>query len=153
MEGRRIRRFSRWQRSNETLLPMRINRLSNTISCWYCDYKSSILNEPLFHFGRRYSRCLKAWFSMGVGFSLAMLAAVTMILLYEIGQILCLYYGNIQMSYVMSGYLFGFSSMISGLTISLADIGYLCISSIISVSVHELGHALAAARHYILGKQ
>ncbi|XP_070012683.1 membrane-bound transcription factor site-2 protease homolog isoform X2 [Nicotiana sylvestris] len=145
MEGRRFRRFSRWQRSNETLLPMSINRLSNTISCWYCDYKSSILNEPLFHFGRRYSRCLKAWFSMGVGFSLAVLAAVTMILLYEIGQILCLYYSNSQMSYVMSGYLLGFSSMISGLTISLADIGYLCISSIISVSVHELGHALAAA--------
>ncbi|KAG5630909.1 hypothetical protein H5410_002626 [Solanum commersonii] len=35
---------------------------------------------------------------------------------------------------------------ISGLTISVADIGYLCMSSFISVSVHELGHALAAAR-------
>ncbi|WMV08964.1 hypothetical protein MTR67_002349 [Solanum verrucosum] len=36
--------------------------------------------------------------------------------------------------------------LISGLTISVADIGYLCMSSFISVSVHELGHALAAAR-------
>uniref|UniRef100_A0A3Q7EDE8 Uncharacterized protein n=1 Tax=Solanum lycopersicum TaxID=4081 RepID=A0A3Q7EDE8_SOLLC len=35
---------------------------------------------------------------------------------------------------------------ISGLTISVADIGYLCMSSFISVSVHELGHVLAAAR-------
>ncbi|KAJ8574344.1 hypothetical protein K7X08_026149 [Anisodus acutangulus] len=145
MEGRRIRRFGRWGSNQTTLLPVRVNRLSNTISCWYCDCKSSILNEPLFRFGRRYSRGLKAWFSMGVGFSLAVLSAVTMILLYEIGQILCLYYGNTQMSNVMSEYLFGFPSTISGLTISVADIGYLCISSIISVSVHELGHALAAA--------
>lgn len=152
MEGRRVRRFGRW-RSNQTLLPVRVNRLSNAVSCWYCDCKSSILNEPLFGFGRKYSRFLKAWFSMGVGFSLAVLFAVTMILLYEIVQILCLYYGNTQMSNVMSEYLFGFSSMISGLTISVADIGYLCMSSFISVSVHELGHALAAARHYILGKQ
>ncbi|XP_049348528.1 membrane-bound transcription factor site-2 protease homolog [Solanum verrucosum] len=144
MEGRRVRRFGKW-RSNQTLLPVRVNRLSNAVSCWYCDCKSSILNEPLFRFGRRYSRFLKAWFSMGVGFSLAVLSAVTMILLYEIIQILCLYYGNTQMSNVMSEYLFGFSSTISGLTISVADIGYLCMSSFISVSVHELGHALAAA--------
>uniref|UniRef100_A0A3Q7EDY4 Uncharacterized protein n=1 Tax=Solanum lycopersicum TaxID=4081 RepID=A0A3Q7EDY4_SOLLC len=109
MEGRRVRRFGRW-RSNQTLLPVRVNRLSNAVSCWYCDCKSSILNEPLFRFGRRYSRFLKAWFSMGVGFSLAVLFAVTMILLYEIVQILCLYYGNTQMSNVMNKYLFGFSS-------------------------------------------
>uniref|UniRef100_A0A3Q7ECB3 Uncharacterized protein n=1 Tax=Solanum lycopersicum TaxID=4081 RepID=A0A3Q7ECB3_SOLLC len=88
MEGRRVRRFGRW-RSNQTLLPVRVNRLSNAVSCWF----------------------LKAWFSMGVGFGLAVLFAVTMILLYEIVQILCLYYGNTQMSNVMSKYLFGFSSM------------------------------------------
>ncbi|XP_060196871.1 membrane-bound transcription factor site-2 protease homolog [Lycium barbarum] len=145
MEGRRIRRWR--SHNNQThILPVRLNHpLSNSISCWYCDFKSSILNQPLFRFGRTYSRYLKAWFSMGVGFSLAVLSAVTVILLYEIGQILCLYYGNSQMSNVMSEYLFGFSSTISGLTISVADVGYLCISSIISVSVHELGHALAAA--------
>ncbi|PHT59417.1 hypothetical protein CQW23_01780 [Capsicum baccatum] len=144
MEGRRVRRFGRW-RSNQTLLPVRVNRLSNIISCWYCDCKSSILNEPLFRFGRRYSRFLKAWFSIGVGFSLAVLSSVVMILLYEISQILCLYYGNTQMSNMMSEYQFVFSSTISGLTISLADVGYLCLSSILSVSVHELGHAVAAA--------
>ncbi|KAG5630974.1 hypothetical protein H5410_002691 [Solanum commersonii] len=47
MEGRRVRRFGKW-RSNQTLLPVRVNRLSNAVSCWYCDCKSSILNEPLF---------------------------------------------------------------------------------------------------------
>lgn len=34
------------------------------------------------------------------------------ILLYEIVQILCLYYGNTQLSNVMSEYLFGFSSTV-----------------------------------------
>ncbi|CAN4112710.1 unnamed protein product [Withania somnifera] len=90
-------------------------------------------------------RFLKAWFSVGVGFSLAVLSAVTMILFYEICQLLCLYHGNTQMSNALSEYLFGFSSVISDLTISVADVGYLCMSSIISVLVHELGHALAAA--------
>lgn len=28
----------------------------------------------------------------------------------------------------------------------MADVGYMCISTIISVSAHEFGHALAAAR-------
>lgn len=28
----------------------------------------------------------------------------------------------------------------------MADVGYMCVSTIISVSAHEFGHALAAAR-------
>nr|GMC95819.1 membrane-bound transcription factor site-2 protease homolog isoform X1 [Ipomoea batatas] len=55
MEGRRVRKSGRGQ-SNQTLLPLRARRLSNTISCWYCDLKFSMLNEPLFLFGRRHSR-------------------------------------------------------------------------------------------------
>nr|GMC82152.1 membrane-bound transcription factor site-2 protease homolog isoform X1 [Ipomoea batatas] len=144
MEGRRVRRSGRGQ-SNQTLLPLRARRLSNTISCWYCDFKFSMLNEPLFLFGRRHSRYLRSWFAMGVGFSLAALLGVTLILLWELGRILHPYNEESQFINLLSGSLFGFSSGLSGLTISLADIGYLCISTIISVSVHELGHALAAA--------
>nr|GMC67487.1 membrane-bound transcription factor site-2 protease homolog isoform X1 [Ipomoea batatas] len=139
-----MRRSGRGQ-SNQTLLPLRApRRLSNTISCWYCDFKFSMLNEPLFLFGRRYSRYryFRSWFSMGVGFSLAALLGVTLILLWEMGKLLHLYNGETQFVTLLSGSLFG---GLSGLTISLADIGYLCISTIVSVSVHELGHALAAA--------
>nr|GMC57248.1 membrane-bound transcription factor site-2 protease homolog isoform X1 [Ipomoea batatas] len=137
-----MRRSGRGQ-SNQTLLPLRAaRRLSNTISCWYCDFKFSMLNEPLFLFGRRYSRYFRSWFSMGVGFSLTALLGVTLMLLWEMGKLLHLYNGETQFVTLLSGSLFG---GLSGLTISLADIGYLCISTIVSVSVHELGHALAAA--------
>ncbi|VFQ64275.1 unnamed protein product [Cuscuta campestris] len=144
MEGRRTRR-SRGGQSNETLLPLRAHRLSNTISCWYCDFKFSLWNEPLFVFGRRYSRYLRSWFAMGVGFSLAALLGVTLILLWELSRTLRPYNGEAQFSSLLTGSLIGIPSNPSGLTISFAGIGYLCLSTIISVSVHELGHALAAA--------
>lgn len=34
---------------------------------------------------------------------------------------------------------------LSGSSLTLADAGYICISTIISVGVHEFGHAVAAA--------
>ena len=37
----------------------------------------------------------------------------------------------------------------SGLGLSLADSGYICISTIISVVVHEFGHAVAATRSVV----
>ncbi|PIN03583.1 Intramembrane metalloprotease (sterol-regulatory element-binding protein (SREBP) protease) [Handroanthus impetiginosus] len=126
MDSRQGRR--RW--SDQTLLPLRPTRqLSSTVSCWYCDFKLLVLNGPLFRFGRRHSRYLRIWFSMGIGFSLAALLGVTMMILCELS-------GNS---------LSGLSSLIAGLNISLPSMGYLCISSVIGVIVHELGHALAAA--------
>ncbi|KAK3002886.1 hypothetical protein RJ639_017937, partial [Escallonia herrerae] len=108
--GRRMRRFGRG--GQNTLLPLRVTQLSNTLSCWYCDFKSSAFNEPLFRLGRPHARCLRVWFSVGVGFSLTALVGVT---------------------------------LDSKLSISLADLGYMCVATIVSVSVHEFGHALAAA--------
>lgn len=150
MEGRRVRRFGRARHHIPTLLPLQQSRLSNTISCWYCDFKSTVLNEPLFRFGRKHSRCLIVWFSMGTGFSLAAMLAVVMILLWELGRMLHLYYGNCQLGTLLNGDLFGFSSTVVGSVISLPDIGYICISSIASVLVHEVGHALAAASCYCM---
>lgn len=83
MEERRVRRYGRGQ--TNTLLPLRtaetrIRRLSNTISCWYCDYKISALNVPLFRFGRRHAGFLRVWFSIGVGFTLTALVVVTLVI-------------------------------------------------------------------------
>ncbi|CAH9089532.1 unnamed protein product [Cuscuta epithymum] len=144
MEGRRMRRLGRGQNS-QTVLPLSVARISNIISCWYCDFKFCVLNEPLYVFGRRYSRYLRCWFAMGVGFSSTALLAVTLILLWELSRILHPYNEEGQFSSLLSGSLFGISSKAFRLAISLNGIGYLCISTIISVSVHELGHALAAA--------
>ncbi|KAJ9183350.1 hypothetical protein P3X46_007215 [Hevea brasiliensis] len=148
MEERRVRRFGRGQ--THTLLPLRtsetrIRRLSNTISCWYCDYKISALNAPLFGFGRRHARLLRLWFSIGVGFTLTVLLVVTLILLWELGSVLQIFRGNTEFSDFLSSIIFGFSPRVYALRLSLADAAYLLISTSISVSVHEFGHAIAAA--------
>ena len=142
MEGRRIRRFARGNSRSQTrsLLPIRttLPNVSNTISCWYCDYKISALNEPLFRFGRRHARILRVWFSIGVGFGLTALFGVTMvislslslsnaymqydfhtvwiyetfffqILLWELGKALHLFRQNTQLANLSTALLFGFS--------------------------------------------
>lgn len=38
---------------------------------------------------------------------------------------------------------------VPGLSLSLADTGYACVSTIISVFMHELGHAVAATRSVV----
>ncbi|KAJ7969373.1 Membrane-bound transcription factor site-2 protease [Quillaja saponaria] len=100
-EGRRVRRF-RVRRN--TLLPLHTcsYRLSNTISCWYCDYKICALNEPLFCFGQRHARFLKLWFSIGIGFGLSALLGVTMILLWDV----C--YGHTDFGNISRALFFGF---------------------------------------------
>ncbi|XP_028110811.1 membrane-bound transcription factor site-2 protease homolog isoform X4 [Camellia sinensis] len=143
MEGRRVRRFGRVQ--TRTLLPLHIKRLSNTVSCWYCDVKTSAFNDPLFRLGRTYSRYLRVWFAAGIGFSLTAMLGVCMILLWELARVLHLYDGNAWLSRLLSGSLFGIFPSGFGLSISVTDVGYMCISTIISVSAHEFGHALAAA--------
>lgn len=47
---------------------------------------------------------------------------------------------------IASELLFGFPNLLSGLRLSFADAGYICVSTIVSVFVHEFGHALAATR-------
>ncbi|KAG8633816.1 membrane-bound transcription factor site-2 protease homolog isoform X3 [Manihot esculenta] len=148
MEERRVRRYGRGQ--TNTLLPLRtaetrIRRLSNTISCWYCDYKISALNVPLFRFGRRHAGFLRVWFSIGVGFTLTALVVVTLILLWVLGSSLQIFRGNTELSNILSSIIFGFSPRVYALRLSLADASYLLLSTLISISVHEFGHALAAA--------
>ncbi|KAB1221607.1 Membrane-bound transcription factor site-2 protease [Morella rubra] len=152
MEGRRVRRFGRGRIRSQTrsVLPLRHTvtstaYLSNTISCWYCDYKIAALNEPLFRFGRRHARILRVWFSIGTGFGLTTLLAVTLILLWELGKAVHLFPQNKELDNLSTDLLFGFSPSVSGLSMSFTDAGYILFSTLISVSMHEFGHALAAA--------
>nr|XP_043633829.1 membrane-bound transcription factor site-2 protease homolog [Erigeron canadensis] len=144
--GRRIIRRPTTLLPRPTLLPLRRvpSPLANSISCWYCDYKTSFFNEPIFHFGRKYSRWLKIWFSIGMGFSLTTLIGVTMIVLMESARVLNLYNEIPWLSNILNGSILGLYAPVVKYSISMADVGYMCVSTIISVSVHELGHALAA---------
>lgn len=147
MDERRWRRHGRGQ-TQTSLLPLRTptrpprTTLSNTVSCCYCDYKISALNTSLYHFGRKQAKSLKIWFSIGVGFNLTALLGVTLILVWELGNILHLFHGSSDLS---SSLLFGFSPQVYGSRLSVADAGYLLLSTLISVSVHEFGHSIAAA--------
>ncbi|GAU40632.1 hypothetical protein TSUD_190090 [Trifolium subterraneum] len=151
METRRIRRFvSHHQRRNNTLLPLHTpssssNHLSNTISFFYCDYKFTSFNKPLFNFGRKYSNFFRLWFSIGLGFALSAMLAVTLVMVWELAIALNLCGESNEIRSIISELLFGFPHLLSGFTLSFADAGYICISTIISVFLHEFGHALAAA--------
>ncbi|KAK1412720.1 hypothetical protein QVD17_34190 [Tagetes erecta] len=130
---------------SRSLLPLRrVSRFSNSISCWYCDFKTEVFNEPLFQFGRKHFRWLRVWFSIGMGFTLTTFVGVTVIMLLESAKALSIYNGFPWLNNILNGSVLGFYSSAFKYSISVADIGYMCISSILSVSVHELGHALAA---------
>lgn len=150
MEERRARRLTgRGQQQPRPLLHLRTphrthnNSLNSTLSCCYCDYKISALNDPLFRFGRKHANWLRSWFSIGVGFALTSLLGATMILLWELGVALRVFRRNAWFS---GSLLFGLSPDVYGLRLSPADAWYLVFSTVVSVSVHELGHAIAAAR-------
>ncbi|XP_058101061.1 membrane-bound transcription factor site-2 protease homolog isoform X2 [Magnolia sinica] len=132
----------RWRRSAraQTLLPLRTTHLSHTTSCWYCDFKISTFNELLFSLGRKHARFLRVWFAIGVGFSIIALIGATVILLKESVGALYVHNGNAS-----TGMLFGLSPLVPGLRISITDAGYMIISTLISIAVHEFGHAVAAA--------
>ncbi|CAN1328026.1 Membrane-bound transcription factor site-2 protease homolog [Linum perenne] len=147
---RRVRTFGRGR--NHSLLPLRsditrIPSLSSTISCWYCDYKFAAFNGFLFRFGRRYSRQLRVWFSIGVGFSLAALIGATLLLVWELATSLSILQGSSssKLDDLASSFLFGFSPQVYGISLSIGDAAHLVFATLVSVSVHEFGHAIAAA--------
>ncbi|KAL9660806.1 hypothetical protein QQ045_025624 [Rhodiola kirilowii] len=136
MEGRR------GKRRRLTLLPLRSSRVSNTISCYYCDFKIYAFNQPLFRFGRRYAKWLKTWFSVGVGFSLAALVGVTVIGIWEVARTVFGFGQTAAIGSIRSALIFGFSPLVSGFGISFSNFLYVFVSTL---TVHELGHAIAAA--------
>ncbi|CAN1225981.1 Membrane-bound transcription factor site-2 protease homolog [Linum grandiflorum] len=141
---RRIRTFGGRRRNHSSLLPLRsdtsrIPSLSSTISCCYCDYKFSALNAFLFRFGSKYSHRLRVWFSIGVGFSLAALAGATLLLVWELTS------SSKLVDNLAGSFLFGVSPQVYGLSLSIGDAAHLFFATLVSVSVHEFGHAIAAA--------
>ncbi|GAB2282363.1 hypothetical protein Dimus_016909 [Dionaea muscipula] len=146
MEARRWRRSARGQ--TRDLLPLSSISLSNTVSCWYCDLKTSSLNEPLYRLGQKYSRYFRIWFTMGIGFSTCTLAGVTVILILELARII--FFQHMDRDFdIFRKMLFGFSPTFPRVNISFLDVGNLVVSTVIAVAVHEFGHALAAASEAI----
>ncbi|GMH02414.1 hypothetical protein Nepgr_004253 [Nepenthes gracilis] len=144
MEARRLRRFARAHA--HTLLPLRSRqRISNTISCWYCDLKISALNESIYIFGQKHARFLRVWFTIGTGFSLSVLLGVVMMLIFQLTSFLTQHNGMEKLNDLFSNLLFGFSPTFLGFKMSFTNFGYLLVSTMISIAVHELGHAVAAA--------
>ncbi|XP_031384425.1 membrane-bound transcription factor site-2 protease homolog isoform X2 [Punica granatum] len=116
-------------------------RLSCTLSCWYCDLRIYAFTDPIFRIGRRYARYLRVWFSMGVGFGATLMIVLALLLLWELAGFLHLHKSNANLNKLV----FGFSPTVYGLKISLADAGFIVLSTLISVCAHEIGHAIAAA--------
>ncbi|KAL1205299.1 Membrane-bound transcription factor site-2 protease-like protein [Cardamine amara subsp. amara] len=132
ISGRRVRRFRMRFRRDHQLTGV---NTENESSCCYCDLKISNFNEPIFRIGRRFSGVMKIWFSIGLGFGVASLLLVTIFLLLQ-------FHPNPLFSNRLTAAVFGFSP---STRVSLSGIAYVFVSTVITVAVHELGHALAAA--------
>ncbi|CAN8231275.1 unnamed protein product [Cochlearia groenlandica] len=142
ISGGRVRRFrmrhgglAGGDNDGESILPLRNGyNTEGEASCCYCDLKISMFNEPIFRIGRRFSAAMRIWFSIGVGFGVASLLFVTVFLLLQL-------HPN-PFSNRLASALFGFSPFTR---VSVSSIVYVLVSTVVTVSVHELGHALAAA--------
>ncbi|XP_039122072.1 uncharacterized protein LOC120258690 [Dioscorea cayenensis subsp. rotundata] len=122
----------------------------NLLNCFYssgrfCDFRIYAFNDRLFSFGWRHARFLKVWFAIGVAFSFVALIGSIMILLWELA-------GNFHLGREISvhdhrsvNWLFGTTSLVPGLSLSVMDTVIIVFSTLFSVAIHELGHAIAAA--------
>ncbi|XP_019706630.1 membrane-bound transcription factor site-2 protease homolog isoform X2 [Elaeis guineensis] len=138
-------RWARRRREVQTHLPLHISHPSSSISYWYCDFKIYNLNEHIFSFGRRYARFLHVWFTVGVAFSFIALLGVSLMLLWGSAGPYHLQSRDMGINGLSVSWLFGFSSLVPGLSLSIMDVGIMIVSTLMSVALHEFGHAVAAA--------
>ncbi|TKW15728.1 hypothetical protein SEVIR_5G255500v4 [Setaria viridis] len=112
-------------------------RTERSVSCWYCDCKIYAFNDTLFSLGSKYARFMRAWFSIGVYFSVIALVGISLMLLWE----------SIGVFYFRSGCLSAWlkNLLTSGHSISIMDTTIIIMSTILSIAFHEFGHAIAAA--------
>ncbi|KAL6842699.1 hypothetical protein ACP4OV_027543 [Aristida adscensionis] len=112
-------------------------RTDHSVSCWYCDCKIYAFNDILFNLGSKYARCMRAWFSVGVHFSLIALAGISVMLLWD----------SIGSFHFRSGsFIVWLQNLLtSRLTISIMDFAIIIMSTIFSIAFHEAGHGIAAA--------
>ncbi|XP_008791413.2 membrane-bound transcription factor site-2 protease homolog isoform X2 [Phoenix dactylifera] len=128
-------RWTRRRREVQTRLPLHVSHPSSSISYWYCDFKIYNLNERLFSFGCRYARFLRVWFTVGVAFSFMALLGVSVMLLWDSAGPFHLRSRDMEIN----------SLSVPGLSLSIMDTGIMIVSTLISVALHEFGHAVAAA--------
>ncbi|KAL9263564.1 Membrane-bound transcription factor site-2 protease-like protein [Drosera capensis] len=81
---------------------------------------------------------------MGIGFSTCTLLGVSVVLFLEFARSLLFQHTSRNFNF-LSKFLFGFSPKFARVNIPFLDVGNLVFSTVVSVIVHEFGHALAAA--------
>lgn len=128
------------------LLPFhRRPSLIHAVSCWYCDFKTNILNDRLHSLGRRHSKFLQFWFTIGIGFGIFAMVGAIMILLWESSWLVASNEERNSMMGKSKESLYAATPVVPGISVPLRDIGYMSIGTLLSVGAHEFGHALAAA--------
>uniref|UniRef100_A0A453F585 Endopeptidase S2P n=1 Tax=Aegilops tauschii subsp. strangulata TaxID=200361 RepID=A0A453F585_AEGTS len=115
-----------------------VNRTESSVSCWYCDCKIYVFNDMIFNLGWKHARYTRAWFSLGVYFSLVALVGISLLLLWD--SIGALYFRRGSISAWLPNIL---APSFSG---SIMDTSIIIASTILSIAFHEFGHAIAAAR-------
>ncbi|KAI0492619.1 hypothetical protein KFK09_026895 [Dendrobium nobile] len=138
-------RRARRNGTHRGLIPVRANRRTCYLSCWYCDWKIFSLNELLYFFGQRYARFLRNWMTFGVALSVISLFGITMMLFWEAAAAFHLHRWSFGLQDIPLSLFWGTTPLVSGLSISIMDFAVVVFSTVISVTVHELGHAVAAA--------
>lgn len=96
--------------------------------------------------GRRHSKFLQFWFTIGIGFGISAMIGVIVILMWESSWLVA---SNEERSPLMGKSkesLYAATPVVPGISVPLRDIGYMFIGTLFSVGAHEFGHALAAAR-------
>ncbi|KAF3794662.1 Membrane-bound transcription factor site-2 protease-like protein [Nymphaea thermarum] len=136
----------RWgRRGQSALIPLQRRTQTLSLSCWYCEYKTFVFNEMLLSLGLKYSRILKVWFSIGLGFSLMAFIVVTMVLVWQSANALFMYIQGMAVWDLTNNHLLRHLILAPSSCTSLIDAGYVIFSTILAVAIHEFGHALAAA--------
>uniref|UniRef100_A0ACD5VP69 Uncharacterized protein n=1 Tax=Avena sativa TaxID=4498 RepID=A0ACD5VP69_AVESA len=113
------------------------NRTDHSLSCWYCDYKIYACNDMIFNLGSKHARYTRAWFSIGVYFSLVALVGISLLLLWD----------SIGAFHVRGGSISAWlpNLLASSFSVSIMDTLIIIASTILSIAFHEFGHAVAAA--------
>ncbi|KAF7029955.1 hypothetical protein CFC21_041588 [Triticum aestivum] len=114
-----------------------VSRTESSVSCWYCDCKIYVFNDMIFNLGWKHARYTRAWFSLGVYFSLVALVGISLLLLWD--PIGALYFRRGSISAWLPNIL---APSFSG---SIMDTSIIIASTILSIAFHEFGHAIAAA--------
>lgn len=91
----------------------------------------------IFNLGWKHARYTRAWFSLGVYFSLVALVGISLLLLWD--PIGALYFRRGSISAWLPNIL---APSFSG---SIMDTSIIIASTILSIAFHEFGHAIAAA--------